>query len=73
MADVEQQRESGTSLMFIGLAVMVAGLLVMFFAPAGFKTGRETEFVTLIAALGIAGLTLMVTGFVKRRAAGPEE
>ena len=45
------RRETGASLMFIALAVWVAGLLVLFFLPAGMKMGRETMFYAVIAGL----------------------
>ena len=63
----EQARhETGGSLMFIGLAVWVADLLVIFFLPAGMKLGRQTMFLTIIAALAILGLVLMVSGYFMR-------
>jgi hypothetical protein len=65
------RRETGGSLIFIGLAVWVAGLLVMFFLPAGMKMGRETMFISVIAALGMLGLLLMILGYMMRGA--PEQ
>jgi hypothetical protein len=73
MADAEERRESGTSLMFIGLALWVATALVAFFLPAGIKVGRQAAFTAVIAVLAVLGLVLMVAGWMKRRAAGPEE
>ena len=66
MADAEQKRETGTSLMFIGLAVWVADLLVVFFLPSGMKLGRENTFFTIIAVLAVLGLVLMISGYLKR-------
>jgi hypothetical protein len=66
MADTEQKRETGTSLMFIGLAVWVADLLVVFFLPSGMKMGRETMFISIIATLAGLGLILMIVGYLKR-------
>jgi hypothetical protein len=66
MEDVAEKRELGVSLMFIGLAVWVAGLLVVFYLPAAAKIGRHATFVSIIAVLAGAGLTLMVTGYVLR-------
>jgi hypothetical protein len=60
------RRETGASLMFIGLAVWVAGLLVLFFLPAGMKMGRETMFISVIAALAILGLVLLILGYMMR-------
>lgn len=65
------RRETGGSLIFIGLAVWVAGLLVVFFLPAGMKMGRETMFISVIAALGMLGLLLMILGYMMRGA--PEQ
>ena len=63
----EQARhEMGGSLMFIGLAVWVAGLLVLFLLPAGMKLGRETMFFTIIIALGALGLVLPLCGYFMR-------
>lgn len=73
MSDAEQKRENSLSLMFIGLAVWVADLLVVFFLPASFRVGRETVFLGIIALLGVLGLSLIVSGLAKRAAAGPEE
>ena len=68
----EQARhEMGGSLMFIGLAVWVAGLLVVFLLPPGMKLGRETMFFAIISALGALGLVLMVCGYFMRGA--PDE
>jgi len=62
----QERRETGASLMFIGLAAWVAGLLVVFFLPAGMKMGRETMFISVIAALGVLGLVLMIVGYMMR-------
>src|ERR1041385_8205147 len=42
MADTAEMRECGGTLMFIGLAVWVADLLVVFFLPAGIRAGMHT-------------------------------
>jgi heme/copper-type cytochrome/quinol oxidase subunit 4 len=63
----EQARhETGASLMFIGLVLWVAGALVTFFLPASMKLGRETTFLAVIVALAVAGLVLMVKGYLMR-------
>jgi phosphatidylserine synthase len=63
----EQARhETGASLMFIGLAIWVADLLVVFFLPAGMKLGRQTMFLTIIIALALLGLLMMVSGYFMR-------
>jgi len=66
IANTEEKREIGKSLMFTGLAVWVVDLLVMFFLPAGIKLGRYTTFIGLIAALGVLGLILVVAGYRTR-------
>ena len=73
MADALERREQGRhetggSLMFIGLAVWVADLLVVFFLPAGMKMGRETMFLSVIVALALLGALLMVVGYMMRGA-----
>ena len=37
MADADNKREAGASLMFVGLSVVVVDLLVVFFLPAAVK------------------------------------
>ncbi len=73
MADAEEKRETGASLMFIGLAVWVVDLLVVFFLPSGMRLGRQTMFISIIVVLFLVGLILMVSGYVKRGKAGTEE
>jgi hypothetical protein len=58
----ESRRETGTSLMFIGLAIWVADALVAFFFPAAVKIGRQGTFLGIILGLSIAGMVLMATG-----------
>ena len=62
----QAQHETGASLMFIGLALWVAGALVTFFLPAGMKLGRQRTFLALIVALVVAGLVVMVKGYLMR-------
>jgi uncharacterized membrane protein len=49
--------------MFIGLALWVAALLVVFFLPAAVKAGRHGAFVSIISVLAAGGLFLIVRGF----------
>ena len=51
----ESRRETGTSLMFIGLAIWVADALVAFFFPAAVKIGRQGTFLSVILVLAICG------------------
>ncbi len=73
MADAEEKRETGTSLMFIGLAVWVADLLVVFFLPSAVKLGRHATFIAMIVALGLLGLILVICGYVRRGRESAEE
>jgi uncharacterized membrane protein len=63
MAAMADKHESGSSLLFIGLALWVAALLVVFFLPAAFKAGRHEIFVSIISVLAAGGLLLIVRGF----------
>jgi hypothetical protein len=67
MVDEEQRQEKGASLMFIGLAVWVAGLLVLFYLPAGFRLGHQGGFEAILVALGVLGAALMGYGWKMRR------
>lgn len=66
MTNTEGKRELGTSLMFIGLGLWVADLLVVFFLPAAIKLGRYTGFLSVIGALALLGLVLMIWGYATR-------
>jgi uncharacterized membrane protein len=73
MTVADDKRESGTSLMFIGLAVWVADLLVVFFLPASVRLGRQELFLGIIVVLAVVGLVLMLAGYSRRSYGGPEE
>ena len=66
MAELEAKRELGGSLMFIGLALWVADLLVVFYLPALMKGGGHTVFIGVVAVLAVLGLILMITGYGAR-------
>jgi hypothetical protein len=66
MADAEEKREKGASLMFAGLTAWVGGLLVLFFLP-GARHGHRVGFVVILAVLGILGAVLMACGWRMRR------
>ena len=70
MLDAEEKQEKGGSLMFAGLAVWVAALLVLFYLPSGFRYGHQGTFAVILAALGVLGATLMGRGWVMRRGSG---
>ena len=67
MAEMLERYEASSSLLFIGLAVWVTDLLVVFFLPSAFKVGRHGLFISVIAALALLGLALIITGFSMRR------
>jgi len=66
MTDIEEKRETGASLMFIGLGVWVMDLLVVFFLPSGIKFGHYAAFLSIIIAMGILGLGLLIIGYKVR-------
>ena len=67
----ESKKETGTSLMFVGLAIWVADALVAFFFPAAVKIGRQGMFLSVILVLAVTGLVLMASGYMLR--GKPEE
>ena len=70
MAVTADRQESSSSQVFIGLALWVAALLVVFFLPAAIKAGRHGLFVFIIAILTAGGLFLIIRGF---RLRAPDE
>ncbi len=66
MAETADGQETGSSLMFIGLALWVAALLVVFFLPAALKAGRHGLFVFIISILVVGGVGFMLRGFQLR-------
>ena len=67
MADLEEKQEKGGSLMFAGLAVWVAALLVLFYMPAGMRLGHQLRFEGILVGLGALGAVLMGTGWKMRK------
>jgi phosphatidylserine synthase len=67
MPDTEEKQEKGGSLMFAGLAVWLAGLLVLFYLPAGFRLGHQYIFALVLVLLAALGAGLMVRGWRMRR------
>ena len=72
MMDVEEKRETGASLMFLGLGIWMMDLLVVFFLPSGIKFGHYATFLGIIIAMGVLGLVLLIIGFKVRGKSGPE-
>jgi hypothetical protein len=62
MPELADKTETGSSFMFIGLALWVAGLLVVFFLPAAIKIGRHGVFLCIISLLALGGIAFMVRG-----------
>jgi uncharacterized membrane protein YqjE len=66
-ANSEEKRETGGGLMFAGLAVWVAGLLVLFYLPAAMRIGQQGRFEVILAVLGLLGAALIARGWWIRR------
>ena len=62
----QSKKETGTSLMFIGLAVWVADALVIFFLPASVKLGTRLPWMSAITAISLMGLALLIVGYRMR-------
>jgi hypothetical protein len=73
MSVTDDKRESGTSLMFMAVAVWVSDLLVVFFLPAGFRLGSQGTFFSIMGIVGVLGLLLLIAGYSRRYYGGPEE
>lgn len=70
MPDMADKTETGSTLMFIGLALWVTALLVVFFLPAAVKIGHHGTFAWLLSILVLAGVGFMARGL---RLRGREE
>ena len=68
--DAAARRESGRATWFIGLAFLVADLLIIFFAPAALRIGRQNVFLVVIVALAVVGCGLMIRGRMQSRRTG---
>ncbi len=66
MMDIEEKRETGASLIFLGLGVWVMDLLVVFFLPSGIEFGHYAAFLSIIIAMGVLGLLLLIVGYKVR-------
>ncbi len=69
-ASSSDKRESANALAVIGLGLLVADLLVIFFVPASLKVGRGSVFTVLIVVLAVVGLGLVILGRMQRRRVG---
>lgn len=72
MADPEAKRETGAGLMFIGVALWVAFLLVLFFFRAANTPRQQAGFQMLLAILFLLGVWCMLRGNRIRREARKE-
>jgi Na+-driven multidrug efflux pump len=66
MTAIEEKRETGASLILLGLGVWVVDFLVVFFLPSGIKLGRYATFLGIIIAMGVLGLVLLIIGYKTR-------
>lgn len=66
MMDIEEKRETGASLIFLGLGIWMMDLLVVFFLPSGIKFGHYAAFLSIIIAMGVLGLVLLIIGYKVR-------
>jgi phosphatidylserine synthase len=53
--------------MFVGLALWVAGLLVLFYMPAANRWGHQGMFEGIVIVLGALGAVLMGRGWKMRK------
>jgi hypothetical protein len=60
--DGAAKREQSIAMAFVGIAVLVADLLVIFFAPASFRVQQRSAFTALIIALALLGAVLVALG-----------
>jgi hypothetical protein len=67
MVDAEEKQEKGGSLMFIGLALWVTGLLVLYFMPSNMRFGRQGVFEAILVLLAAGGAVLMFRGWRLRK------
>lgn len=61
----EARQERNSAFKIIGFGMVLAGMLVFFFLPAGNKLGQQRGFVTIISALVLLGLALIIFGAVR--------
>jgi uncharacterized membrane protein len=72
MAEIADKRETGASLMFIGVALWVADLLVVFFAPGARTAQQHTSFNMIMALLFLLGVWFMLRGVKIRKQSAKE-
>jgi NO-binding membrane sensor protein with MHYT domain len=66
MMDTEEKQETGATLMFLGFGIWMMDFLVAFFLPSGIAYGHRAAFLGIIAAMGVLGLVVLLTGFKVR-------
>lgn len=62
VVDVEERRETGTSLMLVGFIFLAFAFLVMFFNPAAIKLGKLT-MVEVAVGLVVVGFIFEIIGY----------
>lgn len=72
MIDIEARKETGASLMVLGLGIWLMDLMVLFFLPSGIVYGRRAVFLGIIGVMGMMGLVLMIAGLKVRGGSGDE-
>jgi hypothetical protein len=66
MAGLEEKRETGATLIVLGLGVWVMDLFVIFFLPSSTKVGCYPTFLGIIIAMGVLGPVLLIIGYKVR-------
>ena len=66
MVDLEERRETGATLMFIGVGIWIMDFLVVFFLPSASKSGTSRTFLEIIVTMGVLGLALLIVGYRMR-------
>ncbi|MGA3092377.1 MAG: hypothetical protein ABSD75_27550 [Terriglobales bacterium] len=64
--DIEEKRETGSSLIVVGFGVWMMDLLAAFFLPSAITHGQRATFLDVIVALGVLGLVLLIVGYTVR-------
>jgi hypothetical protein len=66
MADLEEKRETGATLMFIGVGIWIMDFLVVFFLPSASRPGTSRTFLDIIVTMAVLGLVLLIVGYRMR-------
>jgi hypothetical protein len=66
MTAIEEKRETGASLILLGLGVWVVDFLVVFFLPSASRPGTSRTFLDIIVTMAVLGLVLLIVGYRMR-------